>query len=53
MVARVKGPLVVKVKTADAYWGPNQFAVTPASNFCPSGGCVGFSIMYDVDMGSC
>jgi len=53
VVARVKGPLIVKVKTADAYWGPNQFAVTPVSPFCPTGGCVGFKIMYDVDTGSC
>jgi len=53
VVARVKGPLVVQVRTADAYWGPNQFAVAPVSPFCPRGGCVGFSIMYDVDTGSC
>jgi len=53
VVARVKGPLVVKVRITGAYWGPNQFAVTPISTFCPSGGCVGFSLMYDVDAGSC
>jgi len=53
VVARVKGPLIVKVKTADAYWGPNQFAIPPVSSFCPTGGCVGFKVLYDVDTGSC
>jgi len=53
VVARVKGPLVVKVRTSDSYWGPNQFAVDPVSKHCPQGGCIGFNIMYDVETGSC